>query len=95
MNAEPTFAVRTACILWPSFLMAGLTEALVFALVDPSGLQWLGGAPVGLSSSAVYSLAFFAFWLLISTAGALTQILLALPDVHADGHHPELPKTVP
>ena len=95
MNAKPTFAVRTACILWPSFLMAGVTEMLVFALVDPAGLQWFGSGPVELSSSAVYSLAFFAFWLLISTASAMTQILLTLPEEHGDGHHADLPKTTP
>ena len=75
MHAPPTFAVRTLCILWPSFLMAGITEMLVFALVDPASLQWFGSTPVELSSSAIYSLAFFVFWIVISTAGALTDLL--------------------
>jgi hypothetical protein len=95
MNAKPSFAVRTACILWPSFLMAGVTEMLVFALVDPASLQWFGSTPVELSSSAVYSLAFFVFWLLISTAGAMTQMLLTLPAEVGEGHPQELPETRP
>ena len=62
-------------ILWPAFLMAGVLEMLVFALIDPHDLHWFGGAPVDLSASTVYSLAFFVFWAVISTAGALTQLL--------------------
>jgi len=62
-------------ILWPAFLMAGVLEMLVFALVDPGSLRWFGGEQVGLSSSAVYTMAFFVFWGVIATAGALTQLL--------------------
>ena len=62
-------------ILWPAFLMAGVLEMLVFALVDPGNLRWLGGAQVELSPTAVYTLAFFLFWTVISIAGALTQLL--------------------
>ena len=60
---------------WPSFLMAGVLEILVFSLVDPSQLHWFGGAPVELSATAVYSLAFFAFWCAIAIAGVLSQLL--------------------
>jgi len=31
-------------ILWPAFLMAGVLEVLVFAVVDPGELHWFGGA---------------------------------------------------
>ena len=68
-------AVRALAILWPAFLMAGVLEMLVFALIDPHDLHWFGGAPVGLSASAVYTLAVFVFWGVISTAGALTRLL--------------------
>ena len=34
---------RALCILWPAFVMAGVLEMLVFALVDPAGLRWMGG----------------------------------------------------
>ena len=69
------FWLRAMAILWPAFLMAGVLEMLVFALVDPGSLHWFGGEQVGLSSSAVYTLAFFVFWGVIATAGALTQLL--------------------
>lgn len=69
-------AQRVSAVLWPSFLMAAVLEMLVFAFVDPSELHWLGGADLMLSASAVYTLAFFMFWMLISLAGALTQLLL-------------------
>ena len=70
-----SFRLRAMATVWPAFLMAGVLEMLVFALIDPHDLHWFGGAPVELSASAVYSLAFFVFWAVISTAGALTQLL--------------------
>jgi len=75
----PTLTTRVLCVLWPSFLMAGVLEMLVFSLVDPDQLHWFGGAAVGWSATAVYSAAFLVFWLLISTAGALTQLLFTTP----------------
>lgn len=60
---------------WPAFLMAGVLEMLVFSLVDPTQLHWFGGAPVELSPTAVYSLAFFTFWCVIAIAGVLSQLL--------------------
>lgn len=48
-------------VIWPAFLMAGLMEVLVFAMVDPQDLHWFG-QPVALSAQAVYTLAFFVFW---------------------------------
>lgn len=73
--ATSSFSLRAMAILWPSFLMAGVLEMLVFAVVDPTQLHWFGGAPVELSPTAVYTLAFFVFWGVIATAGALTQLL--------------------
>ena len=69
------FGLRAMTILWPAFLMAGVLEMLVFALVDPASLHWFGGEQVALSPSAVYTLAFCVFWGVIATAGALTQLL--------------------
>ena len=60
---------------WPSFLMAGVLEMVVFSLVDPGQLHWFGGAPVELGATTVYSLAFFVFWLVMATAGAISQLL--------------------
>ncbi|MDP3084305.1 MAG: hypothetical protein Q8N44_11540 [Rubrivivax sp.] len=74
------FKQRAMAIVWPAFLMAGVLEALVFSLVDPGSLRWFGGAALELSATAVYSLAFFAFWAAIIAAGALTQLLGASRD---------------
>ena len=69
-------------ILWPAFMMAGVLEIGVFALVDPSDLHWLGGAPLDISRQAVYTLAFLVFWAIIAAAGAITAVLTqpAVPD---------------
>jgi hypothetical protein len=62
-------------ILWPAFLMAGVLEMLVFALVDPNDMHWFGGAPIQVSRQAIYTLAFLAFWAVIAAAGAITELL--------------------
>ena len=62
---------------WPSFLMAGVLEMLVFAVVDPGELHWHGAA-LDWSRPAVYTLAFFVFWAVIAVACALS-VLLAIP----------------
>ena len=66
---------RIMAVLWPSFLMAGVMEMLVFAFVDPTQLQLFGGQPIHWSPSAVYTVAFFVFWAVIAMAGALTELL--------------------
>ena len=60
---------------WPSFLMAAVLEVLVFSFVDPTQLHWFGGAALELSATAVYSLAFFVFWIVIAVASFLTHRL--------------------
>jgi hypothetical protein len=64
-------------IVWPAFLMAGVLELLVFAVVDPQDLHWFGHA-LEVSRQSVYTMAFFAFWFVCALAGALT-LLLSLP----------------
>ena len=71
------FRERALLILWPAFLMAGVLEALVFVVVDPSALQWFGVEPLRWSVSAVYSVTFLIFWGAIATSGAITQLLEA------------------
>jgi hypothetical protein len=66
---------RVLAVLWPAFVMAGLLEALVFAVVDPESLTWFGGAPLGLSRQAVYTVTFFIFWGVIASASALTTLM--------------------
>lgn len=66
-------------IAWPSFLMAGVLEMLVFSVADPDELRGFGGAFNDYSSSAIYTIAFFCFWLIVALASSLT-LLLATPE---------------
>lgn len=54
---------RLIWILWPSFLVAGIAEALFFTVIDPQEL-YLFGEPVDFSRLATYSIGFFCFWAL-------------------------------
>ena len=74
-------------VLWSAFLAAAVLEMLVFALVDPSQLQWLDGSAVGLSSTAVYTLAFFVFWA-VCAVGAALALLLVRPAEELNRHGP-------
>jgi hypothetical protein len=66
---------RAMTILWPAFVMAGVLEALVFAVVDPGELHAFGGGAIGWPAQAVYTVTFLIFWFVISTAGALSAWL--------------------
>lgn len=70
-------------IAWPSFLMAGVLEMLVFSVADPRELQGFGGCLANMSTTGVYTLAFFCFWFVVALASSLT-LLLATPE--ANGH---------
>ena len=69
---------RLMWIAWPAFLMAGALEMLVFAMVDPQDLRWFG-QPLALSREAVYTAAFFVFWLIAMASSALTTLLAMSP----------------
>ncbi|MCW5223378.1 hypothetical protein [Verminephrobacter aporrectodeae] len=69
---------RLMWIAWPAFLMAGVLEMLVFALVDPQDLHWFGQT-LALSREGVYTLAFFAFWAVTMASSALTTLLAQSP----------------
>ncbi|MEO8544296.1 MAG: hypothetical protein ABI434_11975 [Burkholderiaceae bacterium] len=76
---------RWLWIVWPAFLVAGLLEMLVFALVDPQDLHWAGqGLPM--SSQGIYTIAFFIFWALAMVASGLTVVLAMTP---TEVNHPE------
>lgn len=78
--ASTGLKLRAMAILWPSFIMAGVLEALVFALVDPASLHGLGGGQIEWSATAVYTLAFFVFWAVIAAAGVMTRLLEGDPE---------------
>ena len=69
---------RIMWITWPAFVMAGVMEVLVFAVVDPQSLHWFG-RPLTMSRDAVYTLAFFVFWLLTMASSAFTTLLAMSP----------------
>lgn len=66
MNAQ-----RVIWILWPSFIVGGIATVVFFTLFDPRELA-LFGSELSVSRLAVYSIGFFAFWLLAATSSALT-----------------------
>lgn len=71
---------RALLILWPAFLVAGVLEMLVFAVVDPHDLRWFGGPSIDWPAVAIYSVTFLMFWGAIATAGALTALLSLTAD---------------
>ena len=73
-------------VVWPSFLMAGVLEALVFAVVDPADLSGFGGQRLELSRQAVYSFSFLLFWLVLSVSASLSLLMASLPEPAQNGH---------
>lgn len=65
---------RLMWILWPSFIVGGVAEAVFFTLIDPQELYLLG-EPVHWSATAVYSVGFFMFWMIAAASSAFTCFL--------------------
>lgn len=65
---------RAIWILWPSFLVGGVAEAVFFTLFDPMDMHLLGHS-VDLNRTAIYTLGFFAFWAVAAASSALTCFL--------------------
>ena len=65
-------------IVWPAFLAACLLEAVVFAMVDPGDLH-LSGYFFQVTRQGVYTMAFFAFWLISMACSALVLWLAKAP----------------
>lgn len=82
---------RLMWVIWPAFLVAGLLEMLVFAMVDPQDLRWADQS-LELSNQAVYTVAFFLFWLLAILASGLTALLAMAPD---EVNHLSADRTLP
>ncbi len=61
-------------ILWPSFVVAGVAEAVFFTLIDPQEL-YLFGEAVHLTPLTTYSIGFFAFWALCIASSAFSWYL--------------------
>jgi hypothetical protein len=79
VNQDATaLSQRLMWIVWPAFLMAGVLEIVVFAMVDPADLHWLG-SPVEMSRQGIYAMAFFVFWAITIAGGAMTTLLAKSP----------------
>ena len=65
-------------ILWPSFLITSVQIAVLFTLIDPVEVLWLGDNH-DFSRQGVYTLGFFLCWAMVSVACALTLYLTHPP----------------
>jgi hypothetical protein len=69
---------RMMWIAWPAFIVAGIMEMVVFAMVDPEDMRWFGH-PLALSRQGVYTVGFFVFWALSMLSSSLTTLLSMSP----------------
>ena len=69
---------RWVLVTWPAFLAACVLEALVFSAVDPSEVHW-PSLTVQPSRQAVYTAAFFSFWLVAISCSSLVLWLSKPP----------------
>ncbi|WP_341675343.1 hypothetical protein [Niveibacterium sp. SC-1] len=58
-------------VLWPSFWVAAVAEAVFFAVIDPRELFFFG-EPVNFSPTATYSIGFVAFWAICAASSLAT-----------------------
>lgn len=72
-------AATLGAILWPAFLGATVADGLLFTLIDPLAIEWLGTA-IEVSRPMAYTVGFFAFWFLIVCTSFLSLWL------HSDAH---------
>jgi hypothetical protein len=70
-------------VLWPSFLMAAVAVGLVFSMIDPQELVFVG---INLADSreAAYTVGFFVFWALFAASSGLTWMLSRNPSDRPD-----------
>ena len=66
----PSTTKDVIAVLWPAFMAACLIEIVVFAAFDPHDFSATGEGE--LDPYTVYSLGFFAFWLVASLASLAT-----------------------
>ena len=73
-----SLAQRLGWVLWPSFLMACAAELAFFSLFDPTDLH-LFGVPIEAERMPIYTIGFFAFWIIGAVSSALTVFLAQSP----------------
>lgn len=57
-------------VLWPSFLMAGIASAIIFAMIDPLDIVFFGYFRA--DRQVVYGVGFFLLWLMAALSSALS-----------------------
>ena len=57
-------------VFWPSFIVAGIGTVVLFTLLDPVDLRFVG--PIELSRDAGYTIGFFFLWALAACSRAFT-----------------------
>ena len=70
---------RLIWILWPSFIVGGIAEALFFTMFDPRDMMFFGD-PITWSREAVYTVGFFVFWAICAASSAATCFLQRSPE---------------
>jgi hypothetical protein len=66
--------LRFIWVLWPSFVVAAVGNAVFFTAFDPHDLV-VFGEPVHAGRIAVYSIGFFSLWALTIASNLLTYFL--------------------
>lgn len=64
---------KALAILWPSFVFAAIGTVLLFAVLDPVELRFVG--PLELGRRAGYTLGFFFLWAIAAGASWLSCFL--------------------
>ncbi|BDX21045.1 membrane protein [Polynucleobacter sp. TUM22923] len=62
-------------ILWPSFLISGIAEGLLFTAFHPQDLLFFG-SHLRISDEGIYTIGFFVIWIFCATSSALTAYIL-------------------
>ncbi len=66
-------------VLWPSFWVAVVAEAVFFTVIDPQQLYFFG-SEVHWSPIATYSVGFLAFWMMCAASSLATLFYARGPD---------------
>lgn len=75
IHGKPLLRPMLMIVLWPAFLMACVATGLFFSLVDPMELIVLDQR-LQMHVTGVYTVGFFAFWLLGILSSGLTALLV-------------------
>lgn len=61
-------------VLWPSFLTATVAAGVLFSMIDPEELVFVGVSLADTREGA-YTVGFFLFWILFALSSSLTWLL--------------------